>query len=282
TSNELMLPAEIVAALLDVIVRRDENQAIVISRKGIQAETIRTGGKHAPWQIFQIEYDYNLSRYTTSSDHSLVLRGTGRVGDARLTFMTNSSVATPYNWSRTRLLGGTVRLDRPNGQSFVGGEFGTGTDLEFMSAAVRGGLVQLPFNRVRLDFFGGQTTSGVAETHSPDSKPLTNPFSSLTFNYDTKIFGALVTTATQERRQSDFTFSGGAMHFDRSNRKGDTLAGGLKYMSGLNRLEADVAVGQFSGVNRDGTQTNGSDMALSVTGSYQLTEELIMQGRYAY
>src|ERR1051325_3805945 len=53
TSNELMLPGEIVAALLDVIVRRDEHQAIVISRKDIQAETIRTGGKHAPWQIFQ-------------------------------------------------------------------------------------------------------------------------------------------------------------------------------------------------------------------------------------
>ena len=280
TANELMLPGEIVAALLDVIVRRDESQAIVISRKGIQAETIRTGGKHAPWQIFQLEYDYNFSRYTTSSDHSLVLRGTGRVGDARLSFITNSSVATPYNWSRTRLLGGTVRLDRPNGQSFVGGEFGTGTDLEFMSAAVRGGLVQLPFNRVRLDFFGGQTNSGVAETPKPDSP--VNPFSSLAFNYDTKIFGAIATTATHDRRQSDFTFSGGAMHFDRSNRKGDTLAGGLKYMSGLNHLEADVAVGQFSGVNRDGTRLNGSDIAIGLTGSYQLTEQLILQGRYAY
>src|SRR5215212_3204473 len=38
TPNELMLPAEIVSALLDVIVRRDESQAIVITRKGIQAQ----------------------------------------------------------------------------------------------------------------------------------------------------------------------------------------------------------------------------------------------------
>src|SRR5215813_11214658 len=60
TSNELMLPAEIVAALLDVTVRRDESRAIVITRKGIQAETIRSGSKHAPWQLFQIEYDYNF------------------------------------------------------------------------------------------------------------------------------------------------------------------------------------------------------------------------------
>jgi len=42
TPSELMLPAEIVAALLDVIVRRDENQAIVISRKNVPVETIRT------------------------------------------------------------------------------------------------------------------------------------------------------------------------------------------------------------------------------------------------
>src|SRR5690349_14961910 len=121
TQSELMLPAEIVAALLDVVVRRDESQAIVISRKGVQADTIRTGAKHAPWQIFQIEYDYNFSHYTTSGDHSLVLRGTGRVGDARLSFIANSSLSTVFNSSRGNLLGGTVRLDRPNGQSFVGG-----------------------------------------------------------------------------------------------------------------------------------------------------------------
>src|ERR1043165_5817030 len=165
TSNELMLPAEIVSALFDVIIRRDENHAIVINRKGVQADTIRSGAKHAPWQLFQLEYDYNFSRYTGWSDHNLVLRGTGRVGDARLSFITNSSVWMTHN--SARLLGGTVRLDRPNGQSFVGGEFGTGTDVEFLGAAVRGGMVQLPLNRIRLDFFGGQTTSGIAQKPDP-------------------------------------------------------------------------------------------------------------------
>ncbi|HEU4835433.1 MAG TPA: hypothetical protein VFS90_13485 [Pyrinomonadaceae bacterium] len=281
TPNELMLPAEIVAALLDVVVRRDESQAIVISRKGVQVDNIRTGAKHAPWQIFQIEYDYNFSRYTSSGDHSLVLRGTGRVGDARLSFIANSSVGTPFTSSRANLLGGTVRLDRPNGQSFVGGEFGTGNDLEFLTAAVRGGLVQLPFNRVRLDFFGGQSTSGIFETLKPNEvQP--GPFSSLDVRYDTRIFGALITTATHAPRQSDFTFSGGAMHFGRSNRSGNTVTGGVKYMSGLNRFDADVAVGQFSGIDRAGTRINGSDLAINLTGSYRLTDQLIMQARYAY
>src|SRR5215207_48163 len=195
TPNELMLPGEILAALLDVIVRRDESQAIVISRKGIQAETIRTGGKHAPWQLFQIEYDYNFSQYTSASDHSLVLRGTGRVGDARLSFIANSSFGGTQYSSRPSLQGGSVRLDRPNGQSFVAGEFGTGTDVEFLSATVRGGLVQLPLDRVRLDFFGGQTTSGIPETLPPDftAGPNTlrpSPFSSLAVRYDSRILGA--------------------------------------------------------------------------------------------
>jgi len=278
TPNELMLPAEIVAALLDVIVRRDEHNAIVVSRKGVPAGTIRTGAKHAPWEIFQIEYDYNYSRYTTQGDHSLVLRGTGRVGDARLSFIANSAIGVTRNSSRPTLEGGTVRLDRPNGQSFVGGEFGTGTDVEFLSAAIRGGLVQLPLDRVRLDFFGGQTTSGISQASSA-----LNPENfRLRVNYDTRIFGALVTTATQAPRQSDFTLSAGGMHFGGSNRAGNLVGGGLKYSSGLNRLQADVAVGQFTGVSRTGVQTNGADMAVNVTGSYQLTDQLVMQARYSY
>src|SRR5689334_17155863 len=280
TPNELMLPAEIVAALLDVIVRRDENHAIVINRKGVQADTIRTGAKHAPWQLFQLEYDYNFSHYTAWSDHDLVLRGTGRIGDARLSFIANSSIGMTHNSSR--LLGGTVRLDRPNGQSFVGGEFGTGTDVEFLGAAVRGAMVQLPVHGVRLDVFGGQTTSGIVETPAPN--PLLNPdkLNPFSVQYDTRIFGALITTATEARRQSDLTFSAGAMNFDGSSREGNMVAGGLKYISGLNRFQADFATGQFTGVDRTGTKTTGTDFAVNLTGSYQLTEQLLVQGRYTY
>jgi hypothetical protein len=275
TPNELMLPAEIVAALLDVTVRRDERSAIVITRKGIQFETIRPGAKQARWELFQLEYDYNYTRYTESGDHSLVIRGMGRVGDARLSFIANSTMGVTRNSSRPSLQGGTVRLDRPNGQSFVGGEFGTGTDVEYLSAAVRGGLVQLPLHRVRLDFFGGQTTSGI---HEKTFKS----FSPLAVRYDTKIFGAIATTDTYSSRQRDFTLSAGAMHFGGSSRKGDVVAGGLKFVSGVNRFQADLAVGQFSGVNRDGTLIRGTGTAATLTGSYHLTDEVLLQGRYTH
>ena len=285
TSYELMLPAEIVAALLDVTVRRDESQAIVINRKGARVETISTGAKHVRFEIFQIEYDYNYSRYTSSSDHSLVLRGTGRVGDARLSFIANSSLGVTQSASRPILQGGSVRLDRPNGQSFVAGEFGTGTDVQFLSAAVRGGLVQLPLERVRLDFFGGQTTSGLAERLPLDADPANprpSPFSPLAIRYDTGIFGAIVTTARQAPRQSDFTFSAGGMHFGRSNRRGDVVSGGMKYVSGHNRFQADLAVGQFSGVNHDARQIKGTGLAFNLIGSYRLMDQVLLQGRYTY
>ena len=284
TPNELMLPAEIVAALLDVTIRRDEHNAIVISRKGIRPETIRTGAKHAPWEIFQLEYDYNYSRYATSGDHSLVLRGTGRVGDARLSFIANSSMGITRNSSRPSLTGGTVRLDRPNGQTFAGGDFGTGTDVEFLGAAVRGGLVQLPFERVRLDLFGGETTSGMPQLLPADASdnPPNLKYSPLAIRYDTPIFGAIVTTSPQTRRQPDFTFSAGGMHFGGESRRGDMLAGGLKYLSGVSRFQADVAVGQFSGMNRNGTETKGGDWALTLSGSHHLTDQIVLQGRYAY
>lgn len=284
---ELMLPAEIVAALLDVTVRRDQSQAIVIARKGIQGETIQSGAKRTRFELFQIEYDYNYSRYSASGDHSLVLRGAGRVGDARLSFIANGAMGVTQYSSRPSLQGGTVRLDRPNGQSFVAGEFGTGTDVEFLGAAVRGGLVQLPTGRVRLDFFGGQTTSGIPERLllDPVSNPadlVRGPFSALALRYDTKIFGAIATTASRFSAQHDFTFSGGAMHFGGASRKGDMAAGGLKYVSGLNRLQADLAVGQFSGTNRDATQTKGTGLAFNLAGSYRLMEQVVVQGRYTH
>jgi len=280
--NDLMLPAEIVAALLDVVVRRDQNNAIVISRKGVPVETIRAGAKRAPWELFQIEYEYNFSRYASSGDHSVVLRGTGRVGDARLSFIANTSIGMSQAFSQPNLYGGSVRLDRANGQSFTAGEFGTGTDVEFLSAGVRGGLVQLPLHRVRLDLFGGQTTSGLPVLLLPPDSDVKSQTTLLPIRYDTKIFGALATTAAQTPQRSEFTFSGGALHFSGANRKGSMVAGSVQYTPGANRFQADVAMGQFTGVSSDATQTAGNGAAINLTGSYHLTDQVLLQGRYTY
>ena len=47
--QDLMLPVEIVAALLDVSVRREDERTITITRGLSQAETVRAGTRVAPW-----------------------------------------------------------------------------------------------------------------------------------------------------------------------------------------------------------------------------------------
>src|SRR5690349_16902588 len=281
-----MLPAEIVSALLDVTIRRDERNAIIVSRKDQQVETVRTGEKHAQFELFRLEYDYNFSRYSSVGNHNLILRGTGRVGDARLSFISNSSMAIGHDSFGPKTIGGFVRLDRPNGQSFVGGEFGTGTDVAFLSAAVRGGLVQLPVSRLRLDFFGGQTTSGVVQAHANEPVSIPNDplphLADLSVRYDTSIFGAIATTASQIPSQTRITLSGGGLHFGGPTRQGDVVAGDVKYATAVNRFQADVAVGRFSGFSRYGNQVTGSAFAINLIGSSHVTEQLLVQAQYSY
>jgi len=286
-SDEVMLPAEIVSALLDVMVRRDERNAIIISRRDQQVETVHNGEKRARFELYQLEYDYNLNHYSTAGDHNLVLRGTGRVGDSRLSFISNSSMGIGHDSIGSTLIGGSARLDRPNGQSFVGGEFGTGTDVPYLSAAVRGGLVQLPVNSVRLDVFGGQTTSGMPQLSSnqlglnPNDPRLTQP-SALKIRYDTGIFGAIVTTSSAVSHQTALTLSGGGLHFGGPNRQGDVVAGDLKYLTSANRFQADVSVGKFSGLDRYGSRVTGSAFAVNLIASSHLSDQVVVQGQYAY
>lgn len=285
-TDELMLPAEIVAALLDVSVRRDEGNTIVVARN-VQAETVRSGASNSSWELFQIEYDYNFNKQTSFSDHGLSVRGTGRIGDSRLTFLANT--VSGQNLRSTNLQGGTVRLDRPNGQSFVAGDFGTGTDLEFMSAAVRGGQVELPFGKVRLNVFGGRSASGFFEPDllsplAPDAEldQIQQRFGQL--RYDTNILGAYASIGSERGRvqEGNVILSAGGMHFSAPNRKGDLVAGNLRYYSARTRFQADFGLGKFSSANQNQDRAAATGVAVNLSGSYQLTSQLLVQGRSLY
>jgi len=288
-TQQLMLPAEIVAALLDVSIRRDEGRAIDITRGSGQASTVRAGAQHAPWELFQIEYDYNLNRYASFSGHNLVLRGSGRLADSRLTFLSNF-VGGAAPSLLTGFRGGNITLERPNKQTFVAGDFGTGTDLQFMSATVRGGAAQLPIGRVRLNTFAGRSVSGILNPFPEISIPLVQDLPEQNqprlgpLHFDTNIFGAYVTAGSYANgpNQSDLLVSSGVMHFAGPSRRGDMLAGSLRFGRGQNRFQADLGAGQFSGLSRDNTRVDGTGAALNLSGSLQLNDQLIVQGRYAY
>ena len=288
--QELMLPVEIVAALLDVSIQREEGRAIRITRGGTQAGTVRPGTEHARIELYQLEYDYNASRYTSFFDHNLTLRGSGRLGDGRFTFLTNFDGGTAQS-RLTNLHGGYFRLERPGGRAFVLGDFGTGTDLQFMSNTMRGASVELPVGPVRLNVFAGRAISGTinpvlfapTEVTGNDSLQQTQPRRSQ-FHYDTIVFGAYVTAGSYAKvpARHDLLFSSGTMHFVGPNRRGELATGSFRFASGGNRFQADLGAGEFSGRSRDGIHVDGPALAVNLSGSLPLTDQLIVQGRYTY
>ena len=288
-NQELMLPVEIVATLLDVSIQREEGRAITITRGGIHSDRVRAGAEHAPWELYQVEYDYNFSRRASSSDHNLTLRGSGRLGDGRFTFLTNS-VDGPGHSPLPTLQGGNFRLERA-GQTFVLGDFGTGTDMEFMSATVRGASAEFKLGPFRLNSFAGRARSGIL-----NSSPLevTDELASESvdqkqpglgkFQFDTNIFGAYLTGGfhPDNTNRSELSFSSGFLHFAGPRRSGDMATGSLRFGSGRTRIQADFGTGEFSGTNRDDVPVKGNGSAVNLSGSLQATDQLVLQGRYAY
>src|SRR5258705_5421831 len=72
------------------------------------------------------------------------------------------------------------------------------------------------------------------------------------------------------------------MHFSGPSRRCDMLTGGFRFVRGRSRLQADLGAGEFSGLSRDNTRVGGTGAALNLSGSLQLTDQLIAQGRYSY
>lgn len=60
------------------------------------------------------------------------------------------------------------------------------------------------------------------------------------------------------------------------------LSSSLRFSSGRNRFQADLGAGEFSGRSRNNLSVNGLGASLNLSGSLQLTDQLIVQGRYAY
>src|SRR5207248_2417575 len=111
-------------------------------------------------------------------------------------------------------------FERENGQKLMGGDFGTGTDLEFLSSAIRGVSIQQPFDDVRVTIFGGRALSDVTP-HQVLTDPLTGlplgPVDRQKPRYDTNVFGAFATFApTGQKTQLGklLTFSSGLMYFN--------------------------------------------------------------------
>ncbi len=284
--DELLLPAEIVSALLDVSIRYDaDKNAVIVSRGLDQPETARSTADRRPFEIYQVDYEYNLNRYLSVSQHSLGLKAAGRLADGRFAFSSNSTGASLFGSSFQT---GTFSLERPNGQRYVAGDFGTGTSLQFLSTTVRGGSVSIPVGGTVVTAFGGRSYSGIVlpaidpllqqQTPQPQQPPVRSAF-----RYDTNVFGAFVTTDPAALRPGSgpFSFSAGAMRFSGRERGGDLVSGSVNYDLSRMRVRGEFGYGRFAGQRPEGSRFSGYGAAVDLSGTFQVTGSLAVQGRYA-
>ena len=274
-SDELLLPVEIAAALFDVSIRYDSaRNAVVVARGQVIDRTGQTKTDRNVAEIHQVDYEYNLNSYASATWHNLNLTAAGRLADGRFSFLSNSNRSGSAGVSLQNV---TFSLERPNGQLYTAGDFGTGGNLQFLSANVRGASVSVPVGDTMITAFGGRSFSGVI---LPVDEPLV-PVRSR-FKYDTNTFGAFATTNARNsgRDRSPFTFSAGAMHFSGSNRGGDLVTGSVNYEASRFRLQSDLGYGKFEGLQLGNLRRGGYAAAFDLAGTFQVRENLAIQGRY--
>jgi hypothetical protein len=285
--EELMLPVEILSPLLDASIIVDQaTRTVRITRGQSGPEPVRAGAQQAAWEIYQIDYSSNLNFYSSSFNHNLSLHSIGRIKDGRFDFLSNLDGGTtqgPVVFRRS-----LFTFDRENGQRLMGGDFGSGTDLEFLSSAIRGVSIQQPFDGMRITAFAGRALSDVS-TRIVLTDPLTGlpviPLERPKARYDTNVFGAFATFAPSSQKPASpklLTFSSGLMSFNGPLSSGEMITGSVKYSSSRNQFQGDVGLGNFSGVTAHDNAVKGIAPMLDVSELFNLTESFTLRGHYTH
>ncbi|MEJ7623868.1 MAG: hypothetical protein WKF34_07725 [Pyrinomonadaceae bacterium] len=265
--DELYLPVEVTAALLDATIRLDTNKnAVVVSRGGSFTHDPQKALGRDIVDLQRVDYDYGLNRYSSSTAHNLTLNAAGRLADGRFAFTSNSTRAAERSLAFRST---SFALERPNGQRYSLGDLGTGGELQFMSSSLRGGAVSVPFGGVNVTAFGGRTFSGGSLAAEPANVGASHRF-------DTTIVGSFVTLA----RARGVGFGAGVMMFEGAGRKGTFSSSNVSFSNSGLSIQADAAIGNFAGVRYDGTRFSGRGVALDIAATYRVSDELNLQGRY--
>lgn len=284
--DELMLPIEILAPLLDVSIIMDQaSRTVRITRGAVTSEAVRAGTKHAPWELYQVDYSSNLNFYSSAFNHNFNVHSTGRIRDGRFDLISNfdgGKSQGPLTFRRS-----TFMFERENGQRLMGGDFGTGIDLEFLSSAVRGLSIQQPFSDFRLTVFGGRAISDTFPTILKID-PLTDlPIETqpVKARYDTNIFGAFATFGPSVKKPTEprfLLFSSGLMYFNGPMSRGEIATGSVKYNTPRNQFQGDVGIGDFSGITPGKRDVHGFAPLVDLSEWFSVTDGFSLRGRYSH
>ncbi len=274
--EQIMLPSEIVSALFDASLRYDRQKNAVLVNRGIVGIVTQQKKKAGIGEIYLADYEYDLNRYSSTNSQNLTLNAVGRLADGRFNFVLNSSGAALNKLSPRNL---NFTLERPNGQHYIAGDFGSGAALQLLTSNIRGGLASIPVGKFTIAAFGGRANSGSVTRGGVDNfAPPQNRYS-----FDTAVFGVTATTKPFDFGAfSPLTLSAGAMYFGGSTRRGNVVSTGLNFSGRQLQLQADFGVGTFNGVSADNRVAKGVGMAVDLAGSYQAASNLSFQGRFAH
>ncbi|HLM57027.1 MAG TPA: hypothetical protein VK422_12990 [Pyrinomonadaceae bacterium] len=287
----LMLPLEITSALLDVAIHVESSGRVVSVTRGRATQApVSRASRHGLLEIFDGGYDYSLDQYPTGFNHNLTLRADGRLHDGRFSLSTNVTGATGRGLASLNT--GTFIYERPNGQRVTAGDIGIANELTFMSSMVRGVSAQIPAGPVRVSAFAGRAAGGLVAASAfvepgreGDETTTARAARTRSRTFDTRVAGAYVTFGSRRAtagRSTALQFSSGALSFDGGQRRGRMLAGGLRAYSTRFGLQADFSAGSFSGLREDGVKADGIGAAADISGSFNLRDNLTVQGRYTF
>lgn len=268
SASELMLPSDLAAALLGVSIRTDDTVVNVSSQRQVSAAQGPSGGRKVRKiaDLYRVDFELGSSKYATATSHNAVLTATGRVADGRFLLTTTGTSARGLRIQpRTALF----ELERPNGQRFSAGDMVAASGTEFLAANIRGVAASVPVGRFIVTAFGGMPNSGESTSGNRQA------FSA---GYQGKTYGALIESANIGRRTSTISWTAGLISFDTSIRSGRVASGVASYSDRRLQVRADVAVGSFKNVLTGATRS----AAFDVTATYQLSDNLAVQGRMTH
>jgi len=278
--EELMLPIEIVGPLLGVSILVDEAQGeIRISRaESLLDTTAPPGTSHGGLDLYHSEYAYHISTNAGLIFQNLNTTSSGRLGDGRFDFQ--SSLAEGTGQITPLWQSGTFTFTRPRGQRFTAGNFGTGMDLQFMSAAMLGGWWEQPVGNARVKTFAGRIRSQLPPLLPNVPAPAPSDY----IAYNTTVAGSYVTFGPGRDSLPRVFHAGsvGGLYFSGPSRRGSFVTGSWRQHGGRNHLQADVAAGRFSGWQTDSQPVDGLGAAFDISNSYDVSRKLTLQARAAY
>lgn len=278
-ATELVLPVEVIAAVFDVDIRFDEARRRFDIRRGssVTAATAATATEANKFELYRLAYDFSVNGVASSLNQNFTLLADGRLFDGRFSLATDFGGALfGRELSGLTFRRGIFLYERPGGRTLTVGDFGSGADLPFAAANLRGAAVGFPIGKTQLNAYAGLARSGFRVPPAVGALP-NRRFNRFAFERNVAGFSL----------KRNFNFFGSvpmAAAAGLTRFGGGTVAAvAARWASETISLSLDAASGSFrpvAAVGRPAAARIGS--AFDFSAAARITDKFSVQGRAVY